>query len=242
MSFSNFGGGLVNTIVAGAGNDISTGLVNQLTSNISFSVGDVLAGAVQNASGYALNEGANYLTSQVNSLVPTSIGNGLANAVATQVATVGINAVKGFAQQSITNLLAGGNAPLVGLQSGATANKGTISVPMSVVEQLPNAEYGGSVYNLQPDVVFTIVPANAGPQTQAPPQTFPYTEADVFFDPKYTGADLPGIKALKGTAALAGPGSGSVFTASPVSAGFIPKDVKFDATAFTGAAPIKGYW
>lgn len=242
MSFTNFGGGLINTVVAGAGNDISTGITNQLTSNISFSVGDVLAGAVQDASSYALNDGSNYLTSQISSLVPTSIGNGLANAVATQVATVGINALRGFAEQGITSLLTGGSTPLSGLQSGATANKGTISVPMSVVEQLPNAEYGGSVYNLSPDVIFTIVPANAGPQTQQPPQTFPYTEADIFFDPKYTGANLPGIQALKSTAALSGPGSGTVFTASPVSANFIPKDVKFDATAFTGAAPIKGYW
>jgi hypothetical protein len=242
MSFNNFGGGLVNTIVAGAGNDISAGLTNQLTSNISFSVGDVLASTVQLSSGYALDEGANYLTSQVSSLVPTSVGNGIANAVATQVATVGISSLRGFAERTVTNIFSG--QPIFsGLNTGATANKGTVSVPMSVVEQLPDADYGGSAYSITPDVVFSIVPANSGPQTEPQPETFPYTEADIGFDPKFAGA-TPGINALKGTTALEGASTGSVFGGGSKALSTFggANYSKIDTTTLSGTPAIKGYW
>jgi hypothetical protein len=83
---------------------------------------------------------------------------------------------------------------------------------MGVVEQLPDAEYGGSVYNISSDVVFTIVPAREPAQQAPQPQTSPITLADVGFDPSFAGS-TPGIDALKSAAALAGPAAGGITTA-----------------------------
>jgi hypothetical protein len=207
MSFTNFGGGLVNTIIAGAGNDLTTGISNSLSNKAAFSVGSVLSNAVKNTSGVGLDSGSNYLLSQVSSLVPPSVGNGLSNAVATQVATVGINAAKGFVEQGLSNFLGGGRSNLIsGLAPSATANRGTISVPMGVVNQLPDSEYGGGAYTLT-DIVFSVVPCNAGPQTQAQPQSTPAFSENTSFDADFAGK-VPGLDSLKGQAALAGPGSG----------------------------------
>lgn len=184
MSFTNFSGGLVNTVVAGLGNNISTGLTNQLTSNIQFSVGNVLAGAVEDVSGYALNAGENYLYNQVASLVPPSVGNGLANAVATQVASVGINALKGFASQTVGNLL-GQQNPISGTlgSAGIGGQGGFIGLH---AEGLPDAEYNDARYSITPDVVFSVVPANAGAQTQPQPQTAPKFSLNDAFSAKFS--------------------------------------------------------
>jgi hypothetical protein len=208
VSFTNFGGGLVNTIIAGVGNDFSTGISNSLTSKAAFSVNPILSGAVQNASGFTLDDGSNYLLSQVSSLVPPSVGNGLVNAVATQVAVVGINATRGFVEQGLSNFLGGGiGSNLVsGLAPSGTANRGSISVPMGIVNQLPDSEYGGGAYTLT-DIVFSVVPCNAGPQTQAQPQSAPAFSENTNFSADFAGT-IPSLDSLKGRAALAGPGSG----------------------------------
>lgn len=208
MSFTNFTGGLVNTVVAGLGNNISTELTNQLTSNIQFSVGNVLAGAVESTSGYFLNEGSNYLLNQVSNVVPPSVGNGLANAVATQVASVGINAVRGFASQTVENLLAGRGPFDNGLTQGVLAG-GQGGFLGLHAEGLPDADYGGSSYNLTgtKDVVFSIVPANPGPQTQAQGQTAPKWSlgdlANASFSP-----DNGTLNSFKADLTKAGPGGG----------------------------------
>jgi hypothetical protein len=207
VSFTNFGGGLVNTIIAGAGNDLTSKVANSLTNKAAFSVGSTLSNAVRNTGGVTLNSGSNYLLSQVNSLVPPSVGNGLSNAVATQVATVGIGAAQSCVERGLSNFLGAGRTNLVsGLAPSATANRGTISVPMGVVNQLPNAEYGGGAYTLT-DIVFSVVPCNAGPQTQAQPQSAPMFSENTNFSADFAGK-IPGMDALKGQAALAGPGSG----------------------------------
>lgn len=207
MSFTNFGGGLVNTIIAGAGNDLTSSISNSLTNKAAFSVGPILSNAVKNTSGVVLDSGSNYLLSQVNSLVPPTVGNGLANAVATQVATVGINAAKSFVEQGLSNFLGGGRSNLVsGLAPSGTANRGTISVPMDVVNQLPDSEYGGGAYTLT-DIVFSVVPCNAGPQTQAQPQSAPAFSENTNFDADFAGI-TPGIDVLKGAAFGNGPGVG----------------------------------
>lgn len=212
MSFSNFGGGLVNTIVAGAGNNIATGLTNQFTSNIQFSVGDVLAGAVTDASGYALNEGQNYLLNQVSNLVPPSVGNGLANAVVTQVASVGINAAKSFASQTVTNLLSGrpifegaGDAFGLGSAGGGEAGGGAGGFIGLHAQGLPDADYGTNRFTTE-EIVFSVVPTNAGPQTQAQPQSSPKLPLDQVWK---TGFSLPeaGLPEFKSALAVAGPGS-----------------------------------
>lgn len=204
MSFSNFGGGLVNTVVAGLGNNISTELTNQLTSNIQFSVGDVLAGAVQSASGYALNDGSNYLLNQVNRAVPSSIGNGLANAVASQVASVGINAVRGFASQGINNIL-GQQNPISGLVGGATGGQGGFLGLHA--DGLPAAQYDGSLYGLTPDLVFSVVPANPGPQTQQPGQTAPKWSLGQVHQASFS-PDNGALDFFKASLTEAGPGRG----------------------------------
>ena len=238
MSFTNFGGGLINTVVSGAGNNVSTELTNQLSGDVAFSVGNVLAGAVEDSTGYFLNDGSNYFVSQLGSLLPSSEGNDLYNAVLTQVATVGINALTGFVGQGVEDLI-GAAAPLTGLGSG-TLGRGSISFPMEYVQQLPDAEYAGGSYNLLGDVVFTITPANAGAQTQEPPQTSPTTEWDVGFDPSFSGT-TPGIDALKGQTALVGPANGrfgnglggrnlgAAYSVSPT-------------TRLSGTSGIKSYW
>jgi hypothetical protein len=205
MSFTNFSGGLVDSIAVGAGNSVSTGFANALTGGpVNFSVNSLTAGAVQNVSGYALNSGSNYFLDQVNRVVPTSVGNGLANAVATQVASVGLKAFQGFASQGIQNLFSGN--PISGLAPSATANKGTVSVPMSVVDQLPSADYGGSLYTLT-DIVFSVVPANAGPQTQPQPQTAPTVPISTAFDSR-NNFNPASVQALKGQTAYAFPAAG----------------------------------
>lgn len=209
MSFSNFGGGLVNTVLAGAGNNVSTGLSNLLSSNVQFSVSNVLGNAVLDASGYALNQGNNYLLSQLGSSLPSSTGNELTNAVVTQVASVGLNAVQGFASQTIANLVSG--QPLFdgiggvfgGLVGGGLTGGGFIGLH---AEGLPEADYGGVRFTTQ-DILFSIVPANAGPQTQAQPQSSPTMDWTTGFSADFDNK-MPGLDALKGQTALAGPAKG----------------------------------
>lgn len=207
MSFTNFSGGLVNTIVAGLGDNISAGLTNQLTSNIQFSVGNVLAGAVESASGYFLDDGSNYLLNQVNGLVPPSVGNGLANAVVTQIASVGINAVRGFASQTVENLLDGRGLFNNGL-TGSVLSGGTGFLGLHA-DGLPNADYGGSSYNISGanDVVFSVVPANPGPQSQPQGQTAPKWSlgevANASFSP-----DNGALNSFKADLTKVGPGGG----------------------------------
>lgn len=212
MSFSNFGGGLVNTIVAGAGNNIATGLANQFSSNIQFSVNNVLSGAVRDASGYALDAGQNYLLNQVNGLVPPSVGNGLANAVVTQVASVGINAAKSFASQSVSNLLSGrpifegaGSAFGLGSSGAGTSGGGAGGFIGLHAQGLPDADYGTNRFTTE-EIVFSVVPSNAGPQTQTQPQTNPTLALDQVWA---KGFSLPeaGFPEFKSALAVDGPGS-----------------------------------
>jgi hypothetical protein len=204
MSFTNFNGGLINSIAVGGASTVATGLSNAFSgSPVNFSVNSLLSDAVENASGYALNSGSNYLLSQVSSLVPTDVNNGLNNAIATQIASVGLNQLRTFTQRGIT----GGFGNLIsGLAPSPLANKGTVSVPMDVVSQLPDANYGGSLYTLT-DIVFSVVPANAGPQTQPQPQSSPTVPWDTGFSPDFNNT-IPGLDALKGATALAGPAKG----------------------------------
>jgi hypothetical protein len=191
-----------------------------------------LAGAVQNTSSYGLNLGENYLLSQVSSLVPPSLGNGLANAVATQVASVGIQAASSFVQQGIQNLLGFNQAPnitTVGLAQ--QASRSTISIPDSIVKSLP--QMAGDAYTLE-DIVFTLVPANAGPQTAPQAQSKPTIPLDVAFNPKVNLSTL-GISALKGKFSTTYPATGAtVNTATAFAPG------KGLVAPFK--PPVKSYW
>lgn len=193
MTFSTFSGGLVNTVLAETGNQFG---------GSSFAVNDLIAGQVQAASGYTLNEGLNYGLSSISTAIPASTGNELTNAVATQVASVGLNQFQSF----VTSLFTPGSAslPFVGGGSGI-GNKGTISVPMDEVQKLPDAQYN-SAFALD-DIIFSVVPANAGPQTQEQPQTNPSMPWDVGYDEE-AAKSLPAMDALKGQTALNGPAKG----------------------------------
>jgi len=134
--------------------------------------------------------------------------NALVNSVITQVATAGINKAVGFVSEGITNLFTGGSATNVttaGLSQQAA--RSTIGIPDSVASQLEDADYGGNTYTLN-DIVFTLVPANAGAQTQQPPQASPTLPLDVGYDAK-AAASLAPVDALKGATALAGPAKGT---------------------------------
>lgn len=211
MSFSNSSGGLVDTIVAGAANNVTTGLANQLSSNIQFSVGSVLSGAVSDASGFLLSQGNNYLLSQISSAIPPSTTNSLGNAVVTQIASVGINALQSFASSTISSLLGsgfggGGETGLpfaLGAAGGGESGGGAGGFIGLHAQGLPEAEYGGQRFTTT-DIVFSIVPANAGPQTQEQPQTEPTVDTSKNFSSKLPGVKNNTLTAFKKDLALGG--------------------------------------
>lgn len=215
MSFTNSSGGLVDTIVAGAANNVTTGFANQLSSNIQFSVGSVLSGAVTDASGFLLNQGNNYLLSQISSAIPPSTTNSLGNAVVTQIASVGINAAQSFASSTISSFLGsgfggGGESGLpfgLGAAGGGASGGGAGGFIGLHAEGLPEAEYGGQRFTTT-DIVFSIVPANAGPQTQEQPQTTPTVDTSKNFSSKLPGAQNNTLAAFKKDLALGGPATG----------------------------------
>lgn len=225
MSFTNSSGGLINSIVAGAGNNISASLANQFSSNIQFSVSDTLAGAVTSATGFALNQGQNYLLSQVSSLVPTSTGNNLSNAVVSQVASVGITQATSFVNSAVSNLLSGapifsgiGN-PFGSSAAGSGESGGGAGGFIGLhAKDLPEAEYGGNRFTTQ-DIVFSVVPANAGPQTQAPPGTEPTVSLTSAINPDFSKSPTI-LGDFKKALALDGPASGFEVKPGNFSKGF----------------------
>jgi len=182
QSFNSLSGGLVNSLVAGFGNTTSTGIQNIGSGlNASFSINSVLGGAVENVSGYSLNAGQNFLLSQIGSSLGNSATSALTNAVTTQIAAAGINQAIRFVSQAVPNpFLGASNVTTAGL--GGQASRATISIPDSISSQLEAADYGGSAFTLS-DIVFTLVPANAGAQTQQPSQTAPLVDINTAFNP-----------------------------------------------------------
>jgi hypothetical protein len=207
--FDSLGGGLVDTVVAGVGNNASTAIQNIGSGQqASFGINSVLGGAVQDASGYALNQGQNYLTSQLGASLGNNINNSLANAVVTQIATAGINQAINFVSQAIPNPFFGGsNVTTAGL--GAQGAKSSISIPDSVVSKLEDADYGGSAYTVQ-DIVFTLTPATAGAQGAPQAQSTPIVPLDTAFNSN-TNLNSKALDTLKTQQAFALPASGAAF-------------------------------
>ena len=210
QSFNSTTGGLVDSIVAGLGNNISTGIQNIGSGqNASFSINSILGGIVQDTSGYALNSGENYLLSQLGSTLGNSSQSALVNAVTTQIATAGINQAINFVSQAIPNpFLGGGGTNVTTAGLGAQAARSTISIPDSIASQLEAADYGGSTYTLS-DITFTLVPANAGAQTKESPQSSPIADINTAFSPKANFSPRA-LEAFKGKAAYTFPATGSV--------------------------------
>ena len=210
QSFNSTTGGLVDSIVAGLGNNISAGIQNIGSGqNASFSINSILGGVVQDTTGYALNAGENYLLGQLGSTLGNSSQSALVNAVTTQIATAGINQAINFVSQVIPNpFLGGGRTNVTTAGLGAQAARSTISIPDSIASQLEEADYGGSTYTLS-DITFTLVPANAGAQTKESPQSSPIVDintafsSDANFSPKALGV-------FKGDAAYTFPATGAV--------------------------------
>lgn len=244
MGFTPFGGGLVDTIVAGAANTTTTGLTNQLTSNIQFSVGSVLGGAVQDASGYSLAAGNSWALSQISAALPPGENNALTNAIVTQVAQVGLTAVQSFAEQTVQNLLTGqpifqGLGGIFGSNSNNPSGQGAGGFIGIHAKDLPDAEYfpqGGdkNLYTTQ-EVVFTIIPANTGPQSQAQAQTAWKIPLNTAFKPDFSN-QIPGLQVLKGGASLLGPSSGGNISGRNAAS---YSGAKVDTNAFTGNASLK---
>lgn len=211
-SFNSLTGGLVNSVIANVGNSLSTSVQNLGNPNpssagwASVSINSLLSSTIQTSTGYALNAGENYLLSQLGSLMPRDENGALINAVITQVGAAGINQVAGFVSQATGNLFGGFGANVTTAGLGAQSSRGTRSVPNSVVSSLPQADYGGQTYTLN-DIVFTLVPANAGAQTAPQVQSLPTVFGNVGFDP-VAAASYPPMNALKGVTALAGPARG----------------------------------
>jgi hypothetical protein len=204
--FDSVTGGLVDTVVSGVGARTATA-IDQIGRgpNASFSVNPILGGIVEDTAGYALNTGQNYILSQMSERLTSPTKNALVDSVITQVATAGVNRALEFATQSIPFLGGQGlGATTAGL--GAQAARSTVSIPDSVASKLEEADYGGITYTLQ-DITFTLTPANAGAQTQPPPQTPPTIPLDVGFDADAAKSLAP-MDALKGSTALVGPARG----------------------------------
>jgi hypothetical protein len=211
-SFNSVTGGLVNSVIANVGNSLSTSVQNLGNPNpssagwASVSVNSLLGSTIETSSGFALNAGENYLLTQLGSALPPNENNALANAVITQVASAGISQVSSFVSESVGGLLGGLGSTVTTAGAGAQASRSSKSIPDSVASQLPQADYGGQTYTLE-DIVFTLVPANAGAQTAPQPQTSPSVPTDVGFDPA-AAASIPAVDALKGATALAAPAQG----------------------------------
>ena len=93
----------------------------------------------------------------------------------------------------------------LGSQSARTSK----SIPDAIASTLPAADYGGRAHTLN-DIVFTLVPANAGAQTAPVPQTAPSIPLNTAFSSE-SFIPAPALSALKSQAALAGPASGVTF-------------------------------
>jgi hypothetical protein len=206
-SFDSVNGGLVDSIVAGLGNNTAAGIENIGSGqSASFAINSVLGGVVQDTTGYYLNEGQNYLLSQLGSTLGNSAQSALVNAVTTQIATAGINQAIRFVNQVIPNpFLGGSNVTTAGL--GAQAARATISIPDSIASQLEEADYGGSTYTLS-DITFTLVPANAGAQTAQPPQTAPLVDTNTAFNSK-TNLSPKSLGVIKSDICYAFPSTGA---------------------------------
>lgn len=214
-SFNSATGGLVNSVVANVATSVGGAAVTSI-GNIgnpnpatggfaSFSVNTLLANTVKDTTGIALNAGENYLMSQLGRVLPRGENNALLNSVATQVASAGVKQLTGFVSQSIGGLFSGApNVTTAGIAGQAA--RSSKSIPDSVASQLPQADYGGSTYTLD-DIVFTLVPANAGAQTAPQVQSPASVPSNIGFNPA-AAASLPAVDALKGATALSGAGTG----------------------------------
>jgi hypothetical protein len=206
-SFDSVNGGLVDSIVAGLGNNTAAGIENIGSGqSASFAINSILGGVVQDTTGYYLNEGQNYLLSQLGSTLGNSAQSALVNAVTTQIATAGINQAIRFVNGVIPNpFLGGSNVTTAGLSQQAA--RATISIPDSISSQLEEADYGGSTYTLS-DITFTLVPANAGAQTAQPPQTAPLVDTNTAFSSK-ANLSPKALSVFKGDAAYTFPATGA---------------------------------
>lgn len=215
-SFNARTGGLVNTVVSNVATSVGSAAVTSI-GNIgnpnpasggfaSFSVNTLLADTIKTTSGIALNAGENYLTSQLQRALPRGENSAILNSVVTQVASAGIKQISNFASQSIGGLFGGlgNNVTTAGL--GAQASRSSKSIPDSVASKLPQADYGGQTYTLE-NVVFTLVPANAGAQTAPQGQTPAKLPTDIGYSPA-KAASLPSVDTLKKAMALTGPATG----------------------------------
>jgi hypothetical protein len=206
--FDSISGGLIDTVIAGVGNNVSTAISNiGRGDQASFSLNSVTGGLVENATGYALNQGQNYLISQLTDSLTPSENNSVLNSVAAQVTAAGVNAAFDFVSQTFINPFvsgSGNNVTTAGLV--AQGARSSISIPDSVVSRLEDADYGGIAYTVQ-DIVFTLTPAQPGAQAQQPPQTSPTMGWDQGFSADSAGT-IPAVDALKGVTALNGPAKG----------------------------------
>jgi len=267
--FNPITGGLLDSVVAGFGNDLSGGLgqlgAGGATSSAtrrsaaggrgtggsvaensapteqgllsSFALSSVLGNAVQNSTGYGLNEGENYLLSQLQSSLPPGEYNQITNAVVTQIATAGVDTASSFIRDQVSSWLGFSQAPDVTTQGlGAMGAVGSKGIAPDVVGTLPQAQ-GGS-YDLT-DIVFSLVPANTGAQTAVQSQTDPSMDWSQGFSAD-TAGQIPAMDALKGQGALAGPASGVNIGGKNYGSFYRVQGAQ--TGAFSGATPIQSAW
>jgi hypothetical protein len=161
----------------------------------------------------------------------------LANAVTTQIASVGINAVRGFAESTISNLL-GQQNPISGLLGNAGGASGNAFIGLHA-DGLPDAEYGGQSYTTN-DIVFSVVPANPGPQMAEQPQTAPSWLTNAQYGIEAIKS-TPGMNALKGDLAFAGAARGVNIGGKNYGASYKANNPVTSYTAGSGATSILPY-
>ena len=212
-SFDSLNGGLVDTVVAGIGNNVS-GAIQNIGSGqqASFGINSVLGGVIQDSSGYLLNSGQNYALNQLGSLLPPGESNALANAVVTQIAAAGINQATSFINNIIPNPFLGGAPNVTTAGIGASGARGSISIPDSVVSKLEDADYGDVTYTVE-DITFTLTPAEAGAQSAPPAQSSPIIPLDTAFNPN-VNLNSKALDSLKTQEAFKLPATGATFSAA----------------------------
>lgn len=189
-----------NTFVPYVGSSLN-GIVGGATgAALNIGLAGILGDEVARQAGVDLFAGQNFLDSQITPFITNTLGNAVSTSIQDSLRNAGpLGPIVGDLAGNIVTGLASSLGNSLGLNIPGAGNGPSLTAPSQPYpgaggEGEKTANYGGSTYNLGtggPDVVFSIVPANSGPQL--------FGLGQAAFDPKtdfsvatnvYTDADL----------------------------------------------------
>ena len=134
---------------------------NLAGSAVNIALNSVLGTQVPGPSGFNLTSGANLLASTITPFITSNVAAGINQSIQQSLKSAGpFGPALSIAGTGLVNQLFGGVADTI--FGGASQGPNYKMFPGGGGE--PNADYGGSAYTLN-DIVFSIQPANQGPQT-----------------------------------------------------------------------------